>query len=63
MHNSLSGMMNNINNLKNQISISNAGDKYIVTLENKKENLKKGNEFFVDRLNNTLLVVYAFPKQ
>ena len=47
MHNSLSGMMNDINNLKNQISISNTGDKYMVGLQIKKEKLKKRMNFLL----------------
>ena len=50
-HNGLSGMMKDISNLKNRLSISNSGDKYMATLQNENEKLKKENEFLVERLN------------
>ena len=54
MHDSLSGMMKDISNLKDRLSVSNSGDKYMVTLQNENEKLKKKNEFLVERLNNAL---------
>ena len=54
MHDSLSGMMKDISNLKDRLSMSNSGDKYMVALQNENEKLKKKNEFLVERLNNAL---------
>ena len=54
MHDSLSGMMKDISNLKDRLSVSNSGDKYMVALQNENEKLKKENEFLVERLNNAL---------
>ena len=54
MHNSLSGMMKDISNLRNQLSISNSGDKYMIALQNENQKLKKENESLVERLNDAL---------
>ena len=45
-------MMNDISNLKNRFSISNAGDKYIVALQNENEKLKSEMNFSLRDLNN-----------
>ena len=47
-------MMKDISNLKDRLSVSNSGDKYMVALQNENEKLKKENEFLVERLNNAL---------